>query len=129
MRGGSGSERVQLEKSVATLFESGGEFESGDARFGDEFLQIASGGLGAFVEFEGEVGDARAEAFEEGAAALEVLFEGIQAFVIPADEEFLGAADDEGQVKLDLGGLANAVKTADALFEEFGVEGEIDHRR
>ena len=91
-RGGSGAERIQFEEPVAALLESGSEFEPGDAGLGDEFIEIASGGLGAFVEFEGEVGDAGAEPFEERAAALEVLFEGIQAFVVPAEQALLCGA-------------------------------------
>ena len=121
------SERVQFEKTVASLFETGGEFESGGAGLGDEGGEVGLGGLGAFVEFGGHGGDAWAETFEQCASALEVFFEGVQAFVIPADEELLGAANDERKVQLDLGCLANAVESTDALFEQFGVEGEIEH--
>src|SRR6476646_4947912 len=69
---------------------------------------------------------ASAKPFEDLATALKVCFEGIQSFMEPAGEHFLSASEDEWHVDLNLRRLADAIETADALFEKFRIERKVE---
>ncbi len=57
---------------------------------------------------------------------MEVVFDGVEAFVVPAGENFGAGALFERDVDVDGLGLADAVEAADALLEQLGVVGEVE---
>src|SRR5262245_38314577 len=55
-----------------------------------------------------------------------MLFEGVDAFVIPACEHLLRRALDIGHVNGDILCLANPIETANPLFKQFGIERQVE---
>src|SRR5206468_512054 len=69
--------------------------------------------------------DARAKSIEQLFPALQIFFESIQTFLIPAREHFMRAAGDERDVHLNFRRLPDSVEPADALFEKLRIQRQI----
>ena len=126
-RGDVAVKGVELEQAVAALFHFRRERAAELDRFRNEGVELGPGDLGAagtVVVREGE--EAGLELVLIVVATVDQGFEGIEPAVIPLDDAFLGAAGDVGDVDADGLGLADAVEAADALFEEAGVEREVE---
>lgn len=109
--GEGGAAGVEFEEPVATLFDAFFEVEAEGFGFGDEF------GVDAVK--------AVLKAFEDVVASGEGFFEGVEAFVEPAEAVGFGAFFEVWYMEVDVGGLTDAVEAADALFEHFGVGGKM----
>ena len=77
-------------------------------------------------ELEGQVVDDPAELAEQSITAFEIALEGIQSLVEPARQHLLRAVGEIRHVDLDVLGLANPIEPSDALFQEFGVQRQIE---
>ena len=95
-------------------------------RFGNQPVQFARASVFGFVKVLRQIVNPRAEPFQQFAAAVQILFERVQPFVIPARQHFLGTARDERHMHLDFRGLPDAVEPPDPLFQQFRIERQIE---
>lgn len=112
----------------------GAEFEEAILTAGEFGLELLMGGGGFFDEwgerFLGESvfeeGDFGGEGGLDFGGSVDGGFEGVEALMIPEGEGFGAAAGEVGDVDVDGGGLADAVETADALFEQLDIVWEVE---
>ena len=63
---------------------------------------------------------------EVGVATLERVLDAVETVVVPVDEQLRPAVREEGEMDADGFGLADAVEAADPLFEQFGIERQVE---
>jgi hypothetical protein len=100
---------------IAALFELGIEFlfeRTGLVEEIDE-APLAIDRIGG-----GEALELSTEFAMDRAGTVQGVLESSEAAVIPERLELFGRSFNEGHVEVDVGGLADAVETSDALFEE-----------
>ena len=119
----------EFEQTVAALRDERGKFFVRRARFGDERIDFAIGFLAALRVFDGEFQQARAESLVQLAAVGGTGTERIESIAIPLHQHVLRGAGEGGGPDGDVVLLADAIETADALFEQIRIERQIpqDH--
>jgi hypothetical protein len=121
LRGFGDAAGVEFEKTVLSAFELFGEGAA-------ELLGACEKRLErlGFERVVAELGEFLGEFRRDLGGAVEVVFEGVEALVVPAGEDLGGVPGEVGNVDLDEGGLTDAVEASDALLEEFGIGGQVE---
>src|SRR4030095_8460903 len=111
------SEGIHLHQAVSALMKPFSNLATDGARLLNQMVQLAT---------RLQIVDDRAESFEQLPPTLQLLFEGIQTFVIPASEHFLKTVDHERNMDMNFRFLSDAIQTPDALFQNFRINRQIE---
>ena len=119
-------EGVPFQQSVPTALQTRCHFLPGDLDGFDQPLQFEVTGRRVFLTVQGAMAELGVESFQEFATPRQVFRERIQPFLIPARQDFLVTAEDEGHVDLNISALADAVEPPYALLQKGGIQGQVE---
>jgi hypothetical protein len=122
-----GPERIQFQQPVAPLFEPPPHFTPRDAGGLQQLdqLRFRRRALG-HRKFQRQIVNRPPKLVQQFVAAFEIGFKRIQSFVIPARQNFLRTVRQIRNMDLDVRGLPNAIQPPYPLFEQFGIQRQIE---